>query len=381
MTTAQWNLLVYAIAEDAREHDRVLAEIEDMRAAATSDQVNVVVQVMARRRTTRYWIAAPHRAVTETLADPVDASRPTALTGFLNAAARRHPAAATALVLRAHGSGLDHVHDTPRVADGLSWPGPTRLELDPPRRPESYGCRWGPDPNSGQFLTNVTMKRAIAASLRGCVDVLALNACWMATLEIEYELRNVASVEVASQVNAKPWSYGALVQALARRPSQPPDQLARAILASVEADLDRRKDAVSAFRAGAAMDTLAAAFEVFARRATALVATDWDGVHDAVMTQAQRIDDPLQVDLASLVGVLGDGDPLARAAADAVVSQLEIMRIGSVAHASHPGVRGLSIFCPRSTRIDLADAYQGTEFRSHSWATFLLRFQRRLASS
>lgn len=394
MTTARWNLLLYAIAGDAREHQAVLAEIDDMREALTTDQCHIAAQVMTRRRTTRYWISAGDRTRTEVLAEPADASRQTALTGFLNAAARRFPAGSTALVLRAHGSGLDHVHDYPSKGDGLGggmfaaapWRDPRldRLGLrEPIGRPESYGCRWGPDPTTGRFLTNVTMKKAIAASSAGRVDVLALNACWMATLEIEHELRSVAAIQVASQVNAKPWPYRAIVAALSQDPARSAEDLAKLIVTSVGDEIARdvRQDAVSALRSGVAIEELAAAFDGYAQRVSALIDSDWDAVCEAVMTRAQRIDDPLQVDLVALTRVLGDRDRAAKAAAEVVRSRFAAMRIAGAAHAAHPGVHGLSIFCPKSTRIDLADAYKGTEFRTHSWAAFLDKFQRRLASS
>jgi hypothetical protein len=414
MSNAQWNLLVYAIAGDDREHQNVLTEIDQMRAALKTDQCNVAVQVMAKHRTTRYWISS-NEIRSQILARRVDASHQRALTDFLRTASENHPASLTALVLRAHGSGLDHVHDYPRSkAGGLgggpghgAWPGHpmaqghrlplghqallagARLEIEPQRRPDSYGCRWGPDPLTGHFLTNVTMKKAIAASTPGGygrVDVLALNACWMATLEIEYELRSVAEIEVASQVNAKPLPYEAIVTSLSRHPAQSAEQLARTIVASVKDEIAHRHDAFSALWAGERgekMEALATAFDAYAQRVTTLIEPDWQQVHDAVMSGAQRIDDPLQVDLVSLTRVLGTWDPEAREAAAEVRKQFRSMLIDNVAHPSHPGVHGMSIFCPKSTRIDLGDAYKGTEFRADhkSWATFLHKFQRRLARS
>ncbi len=406
MTTARWNLLMYAIAGDAKEHERILAAIDDMRAALTTDQCNIAVQVMAEARTTRYWISPAHKTRTEVLARVADASSQAALTGFLNAAGRTFQAASTALVLWAHGSGLDHIGDRPGKArlaagglgragglghrDGLreealrrgAWLGRPGL-IEPAGRPAGYGCRWGPDPNTGRFLTNVTMKKAIAASLCGHVDLLGLNACWMAMLEIEYELRHVSAVQVASQVYAMPWPYRAIVESLSRTPAQSADQLAQAIVASVSSEIaaGHRQDAVSAFRSGAAVDDLVAAFERYARRVTVLIGTDWPAVCEAVMTGAQRIDDVYQVDLASLISVLGSHDRPAAAAAAAVAAQLDAMRLGNAAHPAHPGVHGLSILCPKSIEVDLAAAYKGTEFCAHAWADFLARLQARLASS
>lgn len=405
MSAASWSLLLYAIAGDATEHHTVLGAIDDMRATLSSAHCHVAAQVMAKGRTTRYWISSEDNLHTEVLPEVADASHQAPLTGFLDAAHQRFPAASTALTLWAHGTGLDHVHEYHRRPGGPGGGLGGGLEIDAPRRPgatagtarsarrpmvarsprrrDEYGCRWGPDPNSGKFLTNVTMKKAIAASAHGRVDLLGLNACWMATLEVEYELRHAAAVLVASQVYARPWPYGAIVESLSRRPAQSAEQLARTIVATASSEIaaDQRQDAVSAFRAGADMDELAAAFDRFAARATELIDSDWTAVHDAVMTRAQRIDDPYQVDLVSLVKVLGRHDRKAQDAAHAVTRQIDAMRIGNAAHPSHPGVHGLSIFCPKSTDIDLADAYAGTEFRSNRWAEFLAKFQAQLAAA
>jgi hypothetical protein len=410
MSATTWNLAIYAIASDAAEHQAVLGAIDDMHAALTTDQCHIAVQVMAKGHTTRYWISSHEPIHTEVLPEIVDASHQASLTGFLNRLRARLPAASTALVLWAHGSGLDHLHDYHKKpggpGGGLGGGAPSgslladdqaarlrtpygralsargRLAAWLPRHP-GYGCRWGPDPNTGRFLTNVTMKKAIAASLSGRVDVLAINACWMATLEVEYELRHAAAAIVASQVYARPWPYRAIVEAVSQCPVQSAEQLAQTIVAAVGAEIaaDQRHDAVSAFRAGAALDDLAAAFDAYAQQVTRLIDTDWQAVRDALLTQVQRLDDPHQADLVSLARLLGERDRQARLAGKAVVKQLEAMRIGNVAHHAHPGLQGLSIFCPKSLDIDLADAYAGTEFRTNAWAGFLARFQPRLAAS
>ena len=407
--SAHWNLLLYAIAGNPDEHKRITAAIADMHRALTSTEVQVVAQVHAPKQTTRYWLTAGHAVKAEHLPEVVDASKQATLTHFLDAANQGAPAAANALVLWAHGAGLDNVHEAPQKnGEGLGPAVTTNsgrrqaaliahsavlgynvlrngapVELPPARTSERYGCRWGPDPNSGQFLTNVSMKQAIAASKHGRVDVLALNACWMGALEVEYELRNIAAVEVASQVYAMPWSYGAIVEALVKAPTQSAEHFARGLVALVHDEIEAgtRGDAVSAMRAGGAMEELAAALDVYAKRVIALIDSDWPAVEQAVLHDAQRIDDPYQVDLRSLIRVLGKDDPDARAAAAAVAKQLDAMVIANTAAPAHPGVHGLSLFCPKSTHVDLIDAYQGTDFRTHSWAKFLVKFQRRAVSS
>jgi cysteine peptidase C11 family protein len=282
VTTADWNVLLYAIAENAEELARVTHAITDMHAALTSEQCNVAVQLHSRSRTTRHWISAGRKVRTEVLPVSVDASEPSSLTSFMNTAHRASPARSTALMMWAHSSGLDYVHDYAQKkpgpppglkavfgeqssfglgggVEGVFDTEPTHggdpaqghgVRAPARGRPERYGCRWGPDPTTKQYLTNVGMKKAIAASTRRRVEVLGLNACWMASLEVEYELRGVSDVQIASQVYAQPWPYGAIVGSLSVDPEQTAEQLARTIVGAVRSEISasKRTDAVSALR-------------------------------------------------------------------------------------------------------------------------------------
>jgi hypothetical protein len=420
--SARWNILLYAIAGDPEEHKYVTDAIADMHGALTTDQCNIAVQLHTQSKTMRHWISKGHKVKTEVLPLFVDASEPASLTSFLNAANRNFPARSSALVLWAHSSGLDHVHHY-RKNKALS-PGPDRVfgsrhqlglgggagletasgsepaNSDLPMfshgrigrgdlgrrsrdRGEHYGGCWGPDPNSHKLLTNVGMKKAIAASAQRRVEILGLNACWMASLEIVYELRHVSDVQIASQVYANPWPYGAIIATLAADPDLPAERLAGAIVDSVRSEIaaDKRHDAVSALLSGPALDELETAFDGYAKRAMTLIESDWESVSKAVMVEAQRVDDPYQVDLMSLVHSLGKHDLKAKIAAASVDSKYRAVLLANAASAAHPGVHGLSIFCPKSTHVDLADAYRGTEFRTNTWAQFLKAFQTKLARS
>lgn len=401
MTTAGWNILLYAIAGDTAEHERVAGAITHMRDALTTDRCNVAVQLHTRTKTTRHWISGDQKVHTEVLPAVVDVSEPSSLTMFMNAAHRKLPAAPTALLLWAHSSGLDHVHDYPKKAAhqhgtpvlggapavghaaGDAGIGHGRRGLRSRGRPERYGCRWGPDPSTHQYLTNVGMKKAIAQSAQKHVEILGLNACWMASLEIEYELRSVSGVQIASQVSAEPWPYGAIVAALAANPALTSEQLARAIVHAVHAEIaaGKRHDTISALRSGPALDDLASAFDAYARRVRLLVDSDWEAVQKAVMHEAQRVDDPYSVDLMSLIHHLGKHDLKSKIAAASLVTKFDATLLAHAASDAHPGVQGLSVFCPKTTEVDLADAYQGTEFRSNGWGQFLRVFQAKLAST
>jgi hypothetical protein len=200
----------------------------------------------------------------------------------------------------------------------------------------------------------------------------------MATLEVAYGMRGVAEVQVASQVYAQAWPYGAIVAALSASVPESAEQLGRIIVAAVQAELEhaQRHDAVSAVRSAALPDVVTA-LGVYATRVTALIDLQWSDVRTAVASEAQRLDDPYQVDFASLLGVLGKADKDAQLAAASVASHLHKAMIASAAHASHPGIHGLSILCPKSTHVDLDSAYDKTGFAKHAWATFLREFQRK----
>src|SRR5262249_29421358 len=151
MSSSGWNLLVYAIARSDTDHDGILGAIDEMQHAVTGKQLHIAVQVMAKARTTRYWIS-PNGRNDVVLAEPANASRGTALTAFIDQAAKTFPGARTALVLRAHATGLDHIHPYPsKPGDGLGSELPQVRSLPTmaipmlePERPEPYGCRWGP---------------------------------------------------------------------------------------------------------------------------------------------------------------------------------------------------------------------------------------------
>jgi hypothetical protein len=417
VTAGAWNLLLYAIAGDREEHERVTGAIARMHEALTTDRCNVAVQLHASSRTTRHWISRGQQVQTDVLPAVVDVSEPSSLTMFMNAAHRKLAAESTALMLWAHSTGLDHVHDytkkQPRPAGPGGGPaersvavlggdaGPGEVIGEPAshlppaatvrdRRAqrfrghrERYGCRWGPDPNTGEYLTNVGMRKAIAQSSQKRVDILGLNACWMASLEVEYELRSVSEVQVASQVSAEPWPYGAIIAALSAAPGMTAQQLAAQIVAVVRDEIaaGARRDAISALLSGPALDDLASAFDAYARRARILIDSDWEAVSRAVMAESQRVDDPYQVDLMSLIHELSKHDLKAKIAAASVATKFAAMVVGHAASDAHPGVQGLSVFCPETSQVDLAEAYQGTEFRSNAWAAFLKAFQARLTRS
>lgn len=407
--TAAWNLLVYAIADDPAQNAKITDEIGHMQGALTTSACNVVVQLHNRTTTMRHWLAAGKKPRVEKMANS-SASDPDALTNFIDAAQAKQPASATALVLLSHAEGLAAHETASPPGTAVSHAAVHRAPSDPATLPDLFdripsnhnlagvgqhqigpevtACtgkwrsHWGPDPRSGKHLRNVDLRRAIARSRQKRVQVLGLNACSMASLEIEYELRKVADIQIASQVYSTPWPYGPIVAALVQDPAPSPSALAAAIVAAVRDDIagGRRDDTLAAIQSGAALDALIEALDPLARYARKLVDADWQAIAKVVAAEAQRVDDPYQVDLRSFVEVLARHDPRAQAAAAKVLGQLAAMTLATAASESHPGVHGLSIFCPRTGDVDLDDAYRELQFGSRPWAKFLHVYQERLKS-
>ena len=367
--------------------------------ALTSDRCKVVVQLNTRASTTRHWLAAGKKPRVEKVV-PLNrhgASDPDALTAFLDAARGSQRADSTALVVLCHGRGLDHVHsEEPRPAPATP--------ASPTHAPAAYAdvfersasnhnvagvgqlertvggpqplCTWrahsSREPRTSEHLSNIDLRRAIARSLQKRVQVLGLNACWMATLEVAYELRAVADIQIASQAYASQWPYQAIIEQLSRTPAPSPADLARMVVAAVRDQL--QDDTVSAIHSGAALDDLVVAFDRVAKRAHALVATDWEAIAKVVSIE-ERVEDPYVVDVRLLLEALARHDARSRKVVSEALDRLHALFLGVAASKAHPGQHGMSILCPNTADVDLDDAYSGLQFRSGAWLDFLRAYQ------
>lgn len=373
MTDAGWNVLVYANDDDDFAGTSIRTAIADMRSVVLPDNCHLAVQLNTATARERYWSGQDG----VDLADPVDTTSGAALQDFIDAATARFQPWPTLLILCAHSSGLDDIRDyLHAIARGEQRVAPSlfaTLPLPP---------RWGPDPATQGFLSNPAIRQAISDSALHHVDVLAFNSCGMGMLEVAYEMRDVAGIFVASQVLAEVWPYGDIVARVAVAPGQSAEQLAAAIVASIRAEIlaGRRDDSVSAFRGGNSLERLAAAIGKYAEKLIPLIATQWPVLSGAVLTSLRGVDDQQQTDVLLMAIAAACGARDVELAATAVVGELVNARIDHAADPSHPGVAGISLFCPTRTEIDLATAYADLEFRSNTWLTFLQKFQARLAA-
>lgn len=384
MSQPSWGLLLYAMVGSEEERGLILDAARAMSSALQTDACAIAVQINTASHMERHWISKS--AYSSERHAAVDGSKGAELTRFLDEGRARLAAASTALVVWAHGEGVEILESY--LAMYKVWP-KDRTQRWPKSIPiaardllERYTdkARLGPDWGTQQFLSNDDVRSAIAASARGKVELLAFNACAMGMIEVAYELREVTDVLVFSQLFARTWPYGAIAAELSRGPGLSASDLGRLIVSCVQAELTSgaRQDAVSAV-ATASLGALFQAFDAYALCVTSLVSSDWKAVRRAVMQTAQRVHDPYPVDLLSLLGALGAGNEAATDAAQRVRALLQSSVIlGNAAPTSHPGLQGVSIFCPKSTTLSVDAAYSSFDFARSKWIGFLRKFQREL---
>jgi hypothetical protein len=348
-----------------------LRDDADGAAREAGEGPRVVAQLHTRGEVRRYHLTPA--GTTVEARPPADFSDAATLRRLLDEEAPE-PRRPTALFLYGHGSGLDEVRR--KRPFGAARPGGLEAALPPGALPK----RLGPDPTSGRFLTNRVLRDAIAGSLRRRVDVLALNACSMALLELTDGLRDVATVQLASQVDATIWPYHELLAALVRAPDLPAEELARALVGRIEEQLARRqrRDTLVALRS-AELEALTAAFQEYARQATSLLRSQWDDVRAVIIDEAQRVYDPYQVDLLSLTGRLAARRPELTAAAAEVRARFAAARVACAVAPERGEVHGLSLFCPDDVEVELEAPYRGTRFAHSHWALFLRELHGQLA--
>jgi Clostripain family len=384
MSVRPWRILLYAMVGDEAERTLIVDAVREMQGELRTDECAIAVQINTASHMERHWIS--RRGNESQMLAVVKGSDKRELTRFIDEASARLEASSTALIIWAHGEGVDILREF--VARHGGWPEDSSwllsrtLSSETRARLESFalGKRLGPDWTTQEFLSNDDVRSAIAASRQKKVALLAFNACVMGMLEVAFEMRGVTDVLAFSQLFARTWPYGSIVRAFAQSPVVSASDLGKLIVRCVGEDLaaGTRDDAVSAVATGS-LDALLNAMEPYALRVTSLVSSDWTAVRRAVMETVQRAHDPYQADVLSLLGVLGAGDLEASAAAQQVRTLLQRdVILANASPSSHPQLQGLSIFCPKRMKVDLDAAYRGFAFRKSKWTELLVTFQNAL---
>lgn len=216
ITPKSWTILVYMDGDNNLDL-AALADMEEMKAVGSSDNVKIVVQLDLRGVTTKRYLV--EKGSTKLISDlgELDMAVPQTITDFLVWSKDAYPADRTVLVLWNHGNGWDQ-------GDGPSV-------LSSPKRSILYD-----EDNNGvnaPFLSNFKVRKAIKDSLIK-IDILGLDASIMGTMEALYEFRDLAPIIITSQEvgESHGWDYKAILSRLEADPGMGSEDLATVVVDS-----------------------------------------------------------------------------------------------------------------------------------------------------
>jgi len=252
---AEWTVLSYIQADNdlAPFADYNICDMEyAFKTSSNTDKVNMLVQWDQPRQTKtwRYKITPKGRVDAGSLAVEMGVNPGKEIVDSMKWASANFPAKRYALVLWNHGSGVqdlrhlnfDKTNKTLidyKLRSFTSWieiPGQAESSelVTNAKTPEERGILY--DDSQHTCLTNPDMANALQqisspAVLGKKLDLLGMDACLMAMLEVAYQVRNYADILVSSQ-QTEPgtgWPYDGVLVPLLANPSMTNTQLATVI--------------------------------------------------------------------------------------------------------------------------------------------------------
>jgi hypothetical protein len=249
---AQWTILIYIAAHNNLEHlgQRSLSQILGV---GSTPQLNLTVLYDGPRTAARYRAGEQGLAAFEEPLANFDSGDPDALLHTARWAYMQCPAERYGLILWSHGSGWrpeeiervakqargDSAVDTGESVQRAAAPGSmalfrstlqTILKVDKPA--ERAICF---DDGTGRSLDTLELER-IAREIQIVIgkplDLLGMDACLMASLEVAYQLRRSVSYLVASEelVPGFSWPYDTILGELCTAPERSARELAISIV-------------------------------------------------------------------------------------------------------------------------------------------------------
>ena len=252
MAKTAWTWMIYVAT-----HNNVAGwgekSIENIKAADLGDDVQVVIQQTTPTGTTRMQIKNGETESTD-MGEDVDSGDAGTLVDFAKWGKEVAPAKRYALVLWSHGSGWEPseiqgiklersvsqpftVEEyTERGADSSRWHvffAPSMAEIV--GQDDEFERDIAFDNGTGHSLDTVELGKAlddIKTELGRPVDLLGMNACLMATVEVVYQVRNAARVYVASEelMPAESWPYKEILTQLGKKPRMRTKSLGKLIV-------------------------------------------------------------------------------------------------------------------------------------------------------
>lgn len=196
-----WTILVY-IAADNNLAPYATYNINDMSAGlASTNNANVLVQwdQPSNRLTWRYKITPNGKVDEGTLKTEMGYNPEKELTDSMKWAATMYPANHYALILWDHGSGIEDFD--PGITKSLNFRKNTYTSwLNLTSEIEDRGILY--DDSQNTCLTNQGLKNSlgqIKQIIGKNIDIVAMDACLMAMVEVAYQMKDSVNLFVASQ--------------------------------------------------------------------------------------------------------------------------------------------------------------------------------------
>jgi len=323
--STQWTVMVFLNGDNDLEQ-AAWADLASMESLGSSDRVKVIVQFdQARGGTARYLVNQGGSTLLENLGE-VNMGNGDALVDFVRFCTQNYPAEHYALIIWNHGYGFKgHSKD---------------ISFD--------------ETSGGDALTIPELGNALRQAKNytgGKIDLLGMDACLMALIEVAYEVRDCAQLLVASQESEplEGWNYPLFLQALRNNPSMSAFELAHYIVDSYINSYWIQGVTLSAVDL-TRVSALAQAVDNFASAILNDALTP-PQIYLALGDSAQYFDDYDYVDLAHLA-LLISGDPriiniTVKNAALAVYSSVEnAVFYNRTSGAGVSNAYGLSIYFP-----------------------------------
>jgi hypothetical protein len=231
---AEWTVMVYLDADNNLESAGI-DDINEMEMVGSTSEVNIVVQVdrvpysvLASSNqgyadntsndnwttTRRYYITQDFNPVLINSPLKIDLGElnmgdPQTLVDFANWAANNYPAKKYLLVIWNHGGGFRSLN----LAKDIAWD----------------------DTNGGDKITMPELEDAlstITAQIGKNIDLVGMDACFMAMTEVAYQIKDYADILVTSEESEPEggWPYDTILSQLVSNPLISPEELATDIV-------------------------------------------------------------------------------------------------------------------------------------------------------
>ena len=422
----QWTVMVY-LAGDNNLDAAGVADLEEMKAVGSTDQINVIAQfdrLGSKHATKRYFLRKGGTLAKDAVASlgETNMGDPKVLRSFLEWGLRGYPARHYLVVLWNHGAGWDDedIYRSARklrlsvrrrdsvVAGSTAAPGSSvsirRLRVVGGKRTRRalfdttihQAIQPGPraraiafDDTSKDFLDNIEVKKVLASgakTLGGKIDILGMDACLMSMAEVGYQIRDSVHYTVGSE-EVEPgdgWPYHEILTRLAKKPSMTPEALSKTI---VQEYLASYGPASNVTQSACDLTQSAALAQAVSRLARMLTRNLGDAsIRSAVIearAQVQSYEVAEYIDLHDFCALLDAGcnDVEVSAACTAVMSALDQRYVVLSGYKGAPmqQSRGCAIYFPQRTVSPLYGTLDFT--KQTAWDDFVVAYLSRLRST